>query len=123
MPKLFLPQATLEEWALAEKADIQDGKLVIKEEKSSVPVTPAFHFTQCVSGSDDKKLLSKVKTEAAATALGVEAMGDSALLGETAYEIVTGYLAEVAPAKPPTDPKKKTTAEADMLAEFLLNKL
>jgi hypothetical protein len=118
--KLFLPQTQLEEWALADKADLRDGHLVVAEEGgASFPSVPAVHFVQLVSGDDTHKLVSKVKTEAQLASLGAEQMADSVLLGETAYEIVPGYLTEVAPR--PSD--KKVGNEADLLAAFILNKM
>lgn len=121
--KLFLPQSVLEEWALGDKADIRDGKLVVNAEKVAFPVTPAVHFAKLVSGNDEKKLAAKVKTQQQVDALGVEQMMDSALLGESAYEIVTGYIAEV-PVQPQKGAdKKKVSPESDLLASYLLDKL
>jgi hypothetical protein len=122
--KLFLPQTTLEEWALNDKADIKDGKLVVTEEKESYPVTPAVHFLRLVSGSDERKLVSKVKTQEQLQAWGAEVMMDSVLLGEAAYEVASGYMAEVPlPAPRPPGDKKKASPEADLLAAFILDKL
>ena len=121
--KLFLPQAMLEEWALGDKADLKDGKLVIAQDKSTYPVTPAVHFVKLVSGSDDRKLIAKVKSEEQLQKLGAEHLAESVILGETAYEVVSGYLTDVpspAPAKPA--PKKGANPEADLLAAFILDK-
>jgi hypothetical protein len=121
--KLFLPQSTLEEWALAEKADVREGKLSFGEDGIGFPVVPAVHFLKLVTGTDDQKLLARVKTEEQLQALGGEQMADSVLLGETAYEVVPGYVAMVggpgdAPPKADKDPK-----EEELLAAFFLNKL
>src|SRR5687768_11790002 len=99
--KLFLPQTQLEEWALEDKADVKDGQLVVSGEQGVYPVTPAVHVLQVVSGEDTHGLVTKVKTESQLSALGAEQMADSVLLGETAYEVVPGYLAEV--PVPPSD--------------------
>lgn len=123
MAKLFLPQNTLEEWALEDKADVRDGKLSLPGENASFPVTAAVHFVKLVSGADDRKLVSKVKSLEHLQSLGGEHLADSVILGETAYEVVPGYLTEVPlpAAKPAAD--KKANPEADLLAAFLLNKL
>lgn len=124
MTKLFLPQKTLEDWAVADKADIKEGRLVISPEKSTFPVTGAVHFTKLVSGTDEHKLLSKVKTKAQLDKLQAEQLADSAIVGESAYEVVEGYLTEVpdgAPDRP--DESKKDGGEADLLAAFFLDKL
>ena len=123
--KLFLPHKTLEEWSLSEKADLQDGKLVVTEGNSSHPVAPAVHFQKLVSGEDTQGLLGRVKTSTQLAALNAEHFADSCIIGESAYEVVEGYVTEVqvtAPAK--TDAKKKTASpEADLLAAFILDKL
>src|SRR5436190_1686711 len=79
--RLFVPQSKLEEWALGDKADIRDGKLVVSAEKASYPVHPAVHFSKLVSGADDKKLLRKVKTQEELHKLGAEHMAESVLVG------------------------------------------
>jgi hypothetical protein len=119
VPKLFLPQATLEEWLAAEKADLQEDSLVIPAENATYPLTPAVHFTKVVSGEDERGLVNKVKSKAQLDALSAEQMMDSVILGDDAYEVVPGYTAEVsAPGA-----GKKAGSEADLLAEFFLNKL
>ena len=118
MTRLFLSQAQLEEWALADKADLQDDQLVLTGESTRVPVVPAVHFVALVSGSDDHGLVAKVKTGPQLQSLGAEQMADSVLLGETAYEVVPGYVAEVAGPAP-----HKGAPETDLLAAFLLDKM
>ena len=122
--KLFLPQAQLEEWALEDKADVKDGVLVVTGEEGVYPVTPAVHIVQLVTGEDANDLVAKVKTEAQLQSLGAEQMADSVLLGDTAYEVVPGYVAEV--PRSPSDAGSadgKPGSEADLLAAFLLNKM
>jgi hypothetical protein len=121
---LFLPQSQLEEWALSEKADLKDGRLVIAGESATYPVTQAVHFTRLVSGQDDKKLVNKVKTEAQLSELGAEQMADSVLLGDNAYEVVPGYVLQQGEASGPgPGPGRPSTTDTNLLADFLLNKL
>jgi len=124
--KLFLPQTTLEEWAIDDKADLVDGQLAVKETNSRHPVTPAVHFVTLVSGDDSHRLVGRVKTTTQVEAVGGELAGESCLVGDTAYEIVNGYITEVLPpGQTKGDPKKKGAAspEADLLAAFILDKL
>lgn len=124
--KLFLPQKTLEDWSMNEKADLQDGKLVVKEGGASThPVSAAVHFVKLVSGEDANSLVGRVKTQAQLQTLGAEHFADSVILGEAAYEVAEGYVTEVQVAAPPkADPKKKAAnPEADLLAAFILDKL
>lgn len=122
--KLFLPQKTLEDWALQDKADLSEGKLVVKEPKSSHPAVPAVHFSKIVSGDDTASLVGRVKTLEQLSAMGAEHMQDSVIMGDIAYEVVEGYITEVqAPAAAKGDGKKKASPEADLLAAFILDKL
>ncbi|MCI0572839.1 MAG: hypothetical protein L0Y66_18970 [Myxococcaceae bacterium] len=122
MSKLFLPQTTLEEWALGEKADLHDGKLTVVGEGGAWPVEPAVHFVKLVSGQDAHGLVTKVKTERQLASLGAEQMADSVVLGEAAYEVVPGYVAALPDEAPAGDPRKGSP-ESDLLAAFLLDKL
>jgi hypothetical protein len=123
--KLFLPHKTLEDWMVAEKADLQDGKVVVTEDKSSWPVIAAVHFQKLASGEDTAGLLGRVKTTAQLAAMSAEHFADSCIVGETAYSVIEGYVADVVVAPPArADPKKKAASpEADLLAAFILDKL
>ena len=123
--KLFLPQKTLEDWSGSEKADLEDGKLVVKDTKSAHSVVAAVHFVKVISGTDAHQLTGRVKTMKQLDELGAEHMMDSVLLGETAFEVVPGYVADVpAPtAASKNDRKKPISPEADLLAAFILDKL
>lgn len=126
MTRLFLPQTTLEEWAIEDKADLKDGRLVLSEEQASFPVVPAVHVKTLVMGEDAQKLVGKVKTEAQLQALGAEQLADSMVLGDDAYEVDPGYVAELpalAPAAAKPAAAKPPSPDADLLAAFLLNKL
>ncbi|WP_434381270.1 hypothetical protein [Melittangium boletus] len=121
--RLFLPQTQLEEWALEDKADVRDGVLQVTGEEGVYPVTPAVHVLQLVTGEDTHGLVTKVKTEEQLKTLGAEQMADSVLLGDTAYEVVPGYVAEV-PEAPSDEPEAaRPDSETDLLAAFLLNKM
>jgi len=119
--KLFLSQATLEEWALADKADVQEKHLVIRGEPARLPVEDAVHVARLVTGADEQKLLHKVKTIGQLDALSAEQLADSVLLGESAYDVQRGYLVQL----PDADfaAALKPEKETDLLAQFLLDKL
>jgi len=121
--KLFLPQATLEEWALAERADLQEGSLLVGPEGASFPLLPAVHFAKLVSGADDKMLLGKVKTPPQLQRMNAEQMRDSVILGEAAYEVVQGYIAAVPMDADRAPDQRRGSTEMDLLAAFLLEKM
>jgi hypothetical protein len=122
--KLFLPQKFLEDWSVSEKADLQDGKLIVREGgPSTYPAAPAVHFVRLVSGDDEHSLVGRVKTSEQLASLGAEHMADSVILGEAAYEVVEGYVTEVQAAAKAEAKKKPANPEADLLAAFILDKL
>ena len=124
MIKLFLSQRTLEEWALAERADLHEGSLLVGPDKARFPLLPAVHFGKLVSGTDDKKLLGKVKTPQQLQRMGAEQMMDSVILGDAAYEVVQGYIAVVSTESgSAAQDKRKGSTETDLLAAFLLDKM
>ncbi|HSP20445.1 MAG TPA: hypothetical protein VLQ79_13070 [Myxococcaceae bacterium] len=114
--KLFLPQTTLEEWATTDRADVHEHALVLTGEPLKYPVEPAVHVTSLVSGPDEHQLLRKVKTDAQLAQLGAERLADSVVAGETAYDVVSGYVVQVPDAT-------GQASETALLADFLLNKL
>jgi len=116
--KLFLSQQMLEEWAASDKADVHDNGLLLAGQPVRYPVVPAVHLTHLVSGPDDLGLLRKVKTDAQLQSVGAERLADSVLAGETAYDVVPGYVVQV-----PDDAPAGQPAETELLAEFLLDKL
>jgi hypothetical protein len=110
---------TLEKWAVDGKADIREDALWVVSSNTRYPLQPAVHVQTLVSGTDEKSLVSKVKTRAQMDALGAEQVMDSVLVGEAAYQVLAGYLADV----PLADYVHKTDGEAELLAAFLLGKL
>lgn len=124
MIKLFLSQATLEEWALAGRVDLQEGSLLVGSDKAHFPLLPAVHFNRLVSGADDKRLLGKVKTPHQLQQMEAEQMMDSVILGDAAYEVVQGYIAVLSTEAGDGAPdKRKGSSESDLLAAFLLDKM
>ena len=119
--RLFLSQATLEEWVVADKADVKEHHLVLHGESAQLPVEDAVHVARLVSGSDEQKLLHKVKTVGQLDALSAEQLADSVLVGESAYDVERGYLVQFPDADfaAAVKPEKET----DLLAQFLLDKL
>jgi hypothetical protein len=124
--KLFLPEKILEEWSLSEAADLSDGYLVVHETQSKHAVASAIHFAKLASGEDANNLLGRVKTFEQVAHLNPEHMADSCLIGDTAYEVHMGYVADVAAVAPVAKvehKKKSASPEADLLAAFILDKL
>ena len=111
---LFVSQAMLETWAEQGKIDFAGNVLTLVAgggQGRNYALEPAVRFLKVVGGEEDPHgLVHKVKSLAQLKAIGAEPVGDSCILGETAYEVQPGFLAEGAalqaaaaarPAAPP----------------------
>ena len=95
--KLFIPQETIDSWLSAERVNLDGEMLQLPEGGIVLRLVPGCYFRSVQAGSDGAfKLLGKVKARAAVAALGAEIYMDSVILGETAYEVETGFVAKPA---------------------------
>jgi len=154
---LFVSQAILDTWASQGKIDFAGNVMTTVAGRSagrSYRLEPAVRFLQVAGAdSDPNGLLRKVKSEAQLREAGAEVMGSSVILGDVAYEVEPGFLAEAealqaaaasqarpaAPTKPTPPPLPGAAApgirtpapkdaetrrrEAEELARFLLDNL
>ncbi|HUJ29384.1 MAG TPA: hypothetical protein VLW85_25365 [Myxococcales bacterium] len=147
---LFVPQSVLDKWSEQARIAVDGNVLTILGERKSFALTPAVRFLKMEAGDDKVGLLSKVKTTDALKQMGAEHYMESVILGESAYQVQQGFLADAnalrraaaassppAPAASPAPPtqapappkvaapteKKEPEQEKDMLAQFLLDNL
>jgi 3-oxoacyl-ACP reductase-like protein len=150
---LFVPQSVLDRWSEQGRIQVDGNVLTILGEQRSFALTAAVRFMKMEAGEDRSGLLAKVKTTDALKQMGAEHYMDSVILGESAYQVQQGYLADAnalrraaaasQPAPPraplPSAPKaagganpasgtppaqgEKKEGEQDMLAQFLLDHL
>jgi hypothetical protein len=145
---LFVPQTVLDRWSEQGKVQVDGTVLTILGENKNFVLTPAVRFMKLEAGDDSAGLLTKVKTTEALKQMGAEHYMESVLLGETAYNVQQGFLADAnalrraaaasaaaaakakpaaatpaqAPAVAAAAPDKKGN-ENDLLAQFLLDNL
>jgi hypothetical protein len=97
---LFVSQAMLDTWAGQGKIDFVGNVMTLLAgagQGRSYALEPAVRFLKVVGGeSDPNGLLKKVKGLAQLREMGAEPVGDSCILGDTAYEVEPGFLAEAA---------------------------
>ena len=95
---LFVSQAMLDSWAGQGKIDFVGNVMTVLAgggKGRSYALDPAVRFLQVLGAdSDPNQLLRKVKSMAQLRELGAEAVGDSVVLGEVAYQVEPGFLAE-----------------------------
>jgi hypothetical protein len=96
---LFVSQAMLDSWAEQGKIDIAGNTMTILTGGGTgraYALEPAVRFMKILSSeTDPHALLAKVKTPTQLKELGAEHLGDSVVLGDSAYEVQPGFLAEV----------------------------
>lgn len=90
----FVPQSMLDVWADLGKIELEGETLRIPAENVTFQLTPAVRFLSLLEGQDTHKLLQKVKAESYVREIGGEVVTDSCLVGETAYQVQPGFLAE-----------------------------
>jgi hypothetical protein len=95
---LFVSQAMLETWAEQGKIDFAGNVLTLlagEGKGRSYALEPAVRFLKILGADEDPHgLLHKVKSCAQLRELGAEPVDDSCILGDTAYEVQPGFLAE-----------------------------
>jgi 3-oxoacyl-ACP reductase-like protein len=147
---LFVPQSVLDKWSEQGRIQVDGNVLTILGEQKSFALTSAVRFIKMEAGDDNVGLLAKVKTTDALKQMGAEHYMESVILGESAYQVQQGFLADAnalrraaaasqaAAAKSGSAPAsgagggaapgggtqdEKKGAEQDMLAQFLLDNL
>ncbi len=150
---LFVPQTVLDRWSEQGRIQVDGNVLVILGEQKSFALTSAVRFMKMEAGDDRAGLLAKVKTTDALKQMGAEHYMDSVILGESAYQVQQGFLADAnalrraaaasqpPPARTPAAPGQKAAGgaspppqapqaegekkegEQDVLAQFLLDHL
>jgi 3-oxoacyl-ACP reductase-like protein len=148
---LFVPQSVLDKWSEQGRIEVDGNVLTILGEQKSFALTSAVRFIKMEAGEDNAGLLAKVKTTDALKQMGAEHYMESVILGESAYQVQQGFLADAnalrraAAASQPQPQKPGSTAAAkpgegaspaskpqggaekgddqDMLEQFLLDNL
>jgi hypothetical protein len=147
---LFVPQSVLDRWSEQGRIQVNGNVLTILGENKNFALTTAVRFIKMEAGDDTAGLLQKVKTTDALKQMGAEHYRESVILGEVAYQVQQGFLADAnalrraaAASQPPATKKpaaapaaapnpaapqakpgeEKESGEQDMLAQFLLDNL
>jgi hypothetical protein len=141
--RLFVSQALLDAWADQGRIDVDGTSLALASDgvrQRRYALEPAVRFLRVAGGGEDAHgLVARVKSLVQVRELGGEAMADSVVVGDVAYEVEPGFLAEAgaveaaARANPSPSPHAPPAAlprdledrrkEAEALARFLLDNL
>jgi hypothetical protein len=140
---LFVSQALLAAWAGQGRIDLDGRSIALlggQARGRRYALVPAVRFLRVAGGGEDAHgLVARVKTLDQVREIGGEAMADSVVLGEVAYEVEPGFLAEAsavqaaaaATSAAPTEgglpdqlrDHEDRRREAETLARFLLDNL
>ena len=97
---LFVSQAMLDSWAEQGKIDFVGNVMTLlagEGQGRSYALEPAVRFLKLLGEDDDPHgLVHKVKSVAQLREMGAEPVDDSCILGDVAYEVQPGFLAEAA---------------------------
>lgn len=95
---LFVSQAMLETWAEQGKIEFAGNVMTLLSGDGmgrTYALEPAVRFLKVVGAEEDPHaLVHKVKSVTQLRAMGAEPVGDSCILGDAAYEVQPGFLAE-----------------------------
>ncbi len=145
---LFVTQSMLDRWAEQGRIDFVGNVMTLLAgagKGRSYALEPAVRFMAVVGAETDPHgLLEKVKTLAQLEQLGADPVGDSCILGDVAYEVEPGFLAEAAAVRaaqtaeqaedrpawrpvrcpaPPPERLAERRLEREALARFVLENL
>src|SRR5712671_6224341 len=91
---LFVPQSVLDKWSEQGRIQVDGNVLTILGEQKDFALTSAVRFIKMEAGDDNVGLLQKVKTTDALKQMGAEHYMESVILGESAYQVQQGFLAD-----------------------------
>ena len=91
---LFVPQSVLDKWSEQGRIAVEGNVLTILGENKDFSLTSAVRFMKMEAGDDTVGLLQKVKTTDALKQMGAEHYMESVILGEVAYQVQQGFLAD-----------------------------
>jgi hypothetical protein len=128
---LFVSQSVLDAWASQGRVDVDASSITLLSGEGRgrrYALEPAARFLRVAGGGEDpNQLVARVKTLTQVRELGGDALADSVVLGDVAYEVEPGFLAESAAVEaaakgmpPDLEDRRK---EAEALARFLLDNL
>jgi len=116
--RLFMSQEVLDEWSADSKIELEENALTIIELDRRFDLLPAVHFVADVGdGSDAYELIGRVKDEEQLAEMGAEHYMDSVLLGDSAYQVVQGFVGNHPELPEKTEEKAATADSVDAVSQ------
>src|SRR5215831_19602574 len=95
--RLFISQGRLDAWSAEDRVRIQDDVMTLAGDGRAFRLRPAVRFLKVSGeavGDDPHQLIGRVKLVEDLPRLGGEQFLESVIVGETAYDVQTGFLGE-----------------------------
>ncbi|MCC6522086.1 MAG: hypothetical protein IT373_05445 [Polyangiaceae bacterium] len=93
MSRLFFPQAALDVLVAAGSVELDGEELVIVGKGLRYKIVEAVRILREVAGGGDpEELCGRVKSRQYLNELGAELLGESLLLGDSAYDVSAGFV-------------------------------
>lgn len=117
--RVFFPQQALDLWLEEGRVLLVGDELSVSPEGRRFAIESAVRFmAEVAEGEDPQELVGKVKTLEQVTALGGEYASGSVILGDSAYEVIEGFLGTNVPV-PGGSTRRAAKAPSDELAALL----
>jgi len=127
--RVFFPQQALDGWVSQGRVEVSGRELTIRAENRRYRIVDAIRVLREVThGQDEYDIVGQVKSVNFLVELGAELLGTSMILGESAYDVVPGFLGtpigsfedhRVANASP----EAPTQSDEELLARYLVEDL
>jgi hypothetical protein len=98
--RLFISQGRLDAWSSEDRVRIDSDVMTLAGDGRSFRLRPAVRFLKLSGsdGDDPHQLVGRVKLLDDLSRLGAEQFMESVIVGDTAYDVQSGFLGEPAPA-------------------------
>jgi hypothetical protein len=114
--RLFISQERIDRWLAEERVTIDGDRMLLPAFGTMFFLRPAVLFRREVGGGDDPmRLIGRVKSEEQVREIGGELQASSVVVGDSAYECETGFLAEVLSSRGPGSPSSLSSGQIEQL--------
>src|SRR5712672_2877440 len=100
MSRLFISVDRLDAWTAEGRASLEGDRMVLTELGRAFTMTPAVYFKSAMGGAGDgdpNGLIGLVRSKRALEEMGAEQLANSVIYGDTAYDVIDGFMGEPLP--------------------------
>ena len=127
--RVFFPQQALDGWVSEGRVEVSGRELTIRAENRRYQIVDAIRVLREVThGQDQYDIVGQVKSVNFLMELGAELLGTSMILGESAYDVVPGFLGTPMGSfedhrAATADAEAATQSDEELLARYLVDDL